>query len=318
MLSVQRLRALTAVRRLGSVAGAAAELHATPSGVSQQLAKLAQEAGHELLEPRGRGVRLTQAGLVLADHAERVLAQVAAAELDLADLHTEILGPLRIGALQSAIRGLVAPALATLLDRHPRLSPSLTDGEAIDLMPLLLSGDLDLVVAESWENRPAPPPAGIRHARLLTEDAWLALSERHRLADAEVVDLAALAGTAWTSCAAGTDDREALVAGLRAAGVEPEITCEASDYLTQLVLVAANVVAAMVPPLGFSYHVPDGVRLLATRPALRRELYVAWRADAERPAIRAAVTALREAVPASSAFPGSTGPSSTGPSSTGH
>jgi DNA-binding transcriptional LysR family regulator len=225
-----------------------------------------------------------------------VLAQLAAAELDLADLHTEILGPLRIGALQSAIRGLVAPALAVLLARYPRLSPSLTDGEAVDLLPLLLSGDLDLVIAESWTNRPTRPPAGVRHVPLLTETAWLALSERHPLAAEEVVDLAALAGTSWTSCTAGIDDREALVATLRSCGVEPVVTCRASDYLTQLTLVAANVVAAMVPLLGLG-DLPDGVRLLKTRPAMRRELYVAWRADAERPAIRAGLAALREAVP---------------------
>ncbi|HEV7629286.1 MAG TPA: LysR family transcriptional regulator, partial [Streptomyces sp.] len=59
MLNLERLRALHAVAVHGSVARAALALHVTPSGVSQQLAKLERESGHRLLEPHGRSVRLT-------------------------------------------------------------------------------------------------------------------------------------------------------------------------------------------------------------------------------------------------------------------
>lgn len=293
MFSIERLRALEAVRRLGSVAAAASELHVTPSGISQQLAKLERESGHRLTEPDGRGLRLTQAGLLLSQHAARVLAQLSAAEVDLADLHTEIVGPLRIGAVESAIRALVAPALAALRERHPRLAPWLVAGEAVATMPMLMPGGrLDMVVAESWENRPLSFPANVSRLRLLTEDAFVALSERHPLAGRDVVELADLADTPWTSCDPGTGSEESLVHALRAVGVEPDVTCIASEYPTQLSLVAANVAAALVPPLGALDPVP-GVRLVPIRPRLRRDIVVAWRSDRERPAIRACLDALR-------------------------
>jgi DNA-binding transcriptional LysR family regulator len=93
VLNLERLRVLHAVAVHGSVVRAAAALHVTPSGVSQQLGKLEGESGHRLLEPHGRSVRLTHAGRVLAAHAARVVTQATAAESDLADLGEEIPGP---------------------------------------------------------------------------------------------------------------------------------------------------------------------------------------------------------------------------------
>ena len=55
-----------------------------PSTVSEQLAELEREAGVPLLERAGRNVRLTEAGRVLAQHAEGLLASVEAAEAHVA------------------------------------------------------------------------------------------------------------------------------------------------------------------------------------------------------------------------------------------
>ncbi|MFC7743369.1 LysR family transcriptional regulator [Nocardiopsis composta] len=119
MFSIERLRALAAVAQYGSIAKAAQARHVTPSGMSQQLAKLEREAGRRLLEPDGRTVRLTLAGRVLAGHADQVLAQLARARRDLDDLGEEVMGPLRIGGVGSAVRSLLAGALSRLLAAHP-------------------------------------------------------------------------------------------------------------------------------------------------------------------------------------------------------
>ncbi|WP_245171874.1 LysR family transcriptional regulator [Streptomyces decoyicus] len=219
---MERLRALAAVADHGSIAQAARTLHMTASGVSQQLAKLEREAGHRLLEPQGRSVRLTHAGRVLAGHADRLLAQLATAQSDLADLGDEVLGPLRIGGVGSAVRTLLPDALAALTTDHPRLTPTVVDGEAVDLVPQLLNGELDLLLIESWANRPVSVPEGVTLRTLVSEDVYVALSERHPLSDRETVDLADLTGTAWACCPPGTAPHEALVQALRTRGVEPE------------------------------------------------------------------------------------------------
>ncbi len=71
----------------------------------------------------------------------------------------------------------------------------------------------------------------------------------------------------------------------------------ADEYATQLALVAAGLGTAIVPRLG-RCDVPESVRIVPVRPALTRHVYAIWRAEAaRRPAIRAAVAALRASAP---------------------
>ncbi|MFB7629743.1 LysR family transcriptional regulator [Streptomyces sp. NPDC056149] len=299
MFSIDRLRALAAVAAHGSIAQAARTLHMTPSGVSQQLAKLEREAGHPLLQPYGRSVRLTHAGRVLATHADRLLDQLAVAQADLADLGNDVLGPLRIGGVGSAVRTLLPDALATLTAEHPRLAPTIVDGEANELLPRLLDDELDLLLVESWPTHPLAVPEGVTLRTLISEEVYVALSAHHPLADRTTLDLDAdldgLADTAWACCPPGTEPHEALLQTFRTRGLEPDIRYLLADHVTQLALVARNVTASFIPAM--SRHLaPAGVRFLPTRPTLRRDIRAAWLTRAESPPIRACLDAVAAVV----------------------
>ena len=69
----RQLSALYALSRLGSLARVATELNLTPPAVSIQLKLLERAAGAPLLERQGRGVRLTEAGALMAQYAGRIL-----------------------------------------------------------------------------------------------------------------------------------------------------------------------------------------------------------------------------------------------------
>ncbi|MFD7667061.1 LysR family transcriptional regulator [Streptomyces sp. NPDC059788] len=293
MINLERLRALAAVDTHGSIARAAQALHITPSGMSQQLSKLERECGHRLLEPEGRSVRLTHAGRVLADHATAVMSRMSDAERDLAALGDEVLGPLRIGAVGSAIRTLLPATLATLATRHARLSPTVRDGEVADLLPALLRGELDLLLIENWSNRPRHIPEGVTVRTLITEEAQVALPEGHPLADRPALRLADLGGIPWAACPPGAEAREALVQALRTRGVEPEIRYSISDHATQLTLVAAGLTAALVPTAA-RQQAPAGVRCIPTEPPLRRHVQAAWCPRTETPPVRACLDALMD------------------------
>ena len=84
MLDLRRLRLLHELHARGTIAAVADALQFTPSAVSQQLAVLEREAGLPLLEPAGRGVRLTDAALVLVRHAGALLERAELAEAELA------------------------------------------------------------------------------------------------------------------------------------------------------------------------------------------------------------------------------------------
>ena len=89
MLDLGRLRLLHELHARGTIAAVADALRFTPSAVSQQLAVLEREAGVPLLERAGRGVRLTDAALVLVDHARVLLERAEVAEAELVGLAPE-------------------------------------------------------------------------------------------------------------------------------------------------------------------------------------------------------------------------------------
>src|SRR6201992_3304879 len=114
MLDVTRLRVLVAVARHGSVTAAARELNYAQPSVSHHLARLEAETGVRLIQRAGRGIRLTDAGRLLADRAAEVLGRLDAAENELAAHAGLRAGRGRLGAFPSAPCTLRAGPAGTL------------------------------------------------------------------------------------------------------------------------------------------------------------------------------------------------------------
>ncbi|MEV0412359.1 LysR family transcriptional regulator [Streptomyces sp. NPDC050448] len=298
MLNLERLRTLDALARHGSVSGAADGLHVTTSAVSQQMAKLEREVGQPLLAKSGRGVRLTDAGRLLADHAARIISQVELAQADVEAQRGCAVGELRIGAFPTAMRGLLPRALAALRAGHPELRPRVREQEPEDSMVAVVRGDLDLALAIDWHNKRMPVPAELTRTHVLDDSCDIAVPAGHRLADRDRISLSDFAADDWISSNEGQFCHEWLVYTLRGTGIEPRIVHIAEEHHTQLAFVEAGLGVCVAPRLGRG-PVPAGVRLLPVSDAVRRHVYVVWRADADRrPSIRAAVEALRQAAAA--------------------
>ncbi|MFB7247111.1 LysR family transcriptional regulator [Streptomyces populi] len=295
MLNLERLRTLDALARHGSVSGAAEGLHVTTSAVSQQMSKLEREVGQRLLAKNGRGVRLTDAGRLLAEHAARILSQVELAQSDLEAQRGQVAGELRLSAFPTAARGLFPAALAQLRADHPGLRVRSSELEPEAGVAGVVRGDLDLAVVLDWYNKPMPLPDGLVKASILEDPADVAMPAGHRLAGRAEVDLGDFADDEWITWAEGEFCHEWLMFTLRSQGVEPRIGHRAGETHTQLGLVAAGLGVCVAPLLG-RHPMPEGVVTVPVRQRVRRHVYVVWRADADRrPSIRAAVDALRRA-----------------------
>src|SRR5262245_3768382 len=109
MLDLRRLRLLHELHERGTIAAVAEALRYTPSAVSQQLAVLEREAGVTLLEKAGRGVRFTDAALVLVGHADALLERAERAEAELAAVVGTVAGRARVASFQSVALRLAAP-----------------------------------------------------------------------------------------------------------------------------------------------------------------------------------------------------------------
>jgi DNA-binding transcriptional LysR family regulator len=292
VLNLERLRVLHAVATTGSVVGAAGVLHVTTSAVSQQLARLERETGQELAERHGRGLRLTQAGRLLADHAAELLAHAERVESSLAEHRGAVAGPLRVAAFATAARGLLPCALRELRDRYPALAVTLSELEPHESVPALRRGELDVAVVQDWAADPLPVPGELARRHLLEDRFDLAVPRTHRLADRGPVAAAELVGEDWISWSRGQICHDWLAGTLRAIGAEPRIVHTASEHSTQLALVAAGLGVAVIPRLGRD-PAPEPVRFVAIEPPPVRRVFALWRATTTpRPAIAATLAAL--------------------------
>lgn len=295
MLNLERLRTLDALARHGSVSAAADGLHVTTSAVSQQMAKLEREVGQQLLAKNGRGVRLTDTGRLLADHASRILSQVELAQSEIEARRGQVVGEVRIAAFPTAARGLFPAALSSLRRDHAELRVLSTELEPEAAVREVIRGDLDLAVVLDWSNKRLPVPGGLAQAHLLDDVPDVAMPADHPLADRAEVDLEEFADDEWVSWPQGEFCHEWLVFTLRSKGFEPRIAHLAGEHHTQLALIAAGLGVCVAPRLGRG-AVPEGVALVPVRQRMRRHVHAVWRTDADRrPSIRAAVEALRRA-----------------------
>ena len=298
MIDVQRARALHAVATHGSVTAAAAALHVTSSALSQQLAKLEREIGQPLLRHRGRGVVLTDAGDLLAERTEAILSLITRAETELDALRGAVTGRMAIAAFATADRALLPAALRALRDQYPELRVASQESEPEQALILLDRGEVDLAVIDEWSTAARAAPGWLRREYLFGDVADLALPAGHPLAsDRGAIDLTACADQPWITWTPGQFSYDWLVHTLRSLGAEPAIAHTAGELETILALVAAGLGVALMPRLGRG-PVPEGVVIRTLRPTVTRAVYAAWPADTTgRPAVQAAIAALRECTP---------------------
>jgi DNA-binding transcriptional LysR family regulator len=146
MLDVTRLRVLVAVARYGSVTAAARELNYAQPSVSHHLARLEAETGIKLIQRAGRGIRLTDAGRLLAERGAEVIGRLDAAENELAAYTGLRAGRLRLAAFPSAL-GTIVPAAAAMLRGHqPTVDLRLTEAEPPEALRMLRAGYVDVAL----------------------------------------------------------------------------------------------------------------------------------------------------------------------------
>jgi len=136
-VELRHLAALEAVGRTRSFGRAARELGYTQSAVSQQIARLERNVGQRLVDRPGgpRRVDLTDAGRLLLRHADAIVAQLDAAQADMAALAEGAAGPLRVGIYQSVGARILPALLRRFREEWPRVDVHVDEEtDAADLL----------------------------------------------------------------------------------------------------------------------------------------------------------------------------------------
>lgn len=295
MIDLTALTSLRAVATQGSVVGAADVLGFTPSAVSQQVKRLERQAGVPLLERVGRGVMLTRHGRHLVEAGARLLTDLEEIEAGLHQQAGAVAGHLRLVAFSTAMRGMVAPAVADLLAAHPDLTIGLSEREPWETIDLVASGQCEIGIVHSWGDVPLAIPDHVTCTSVATDEADVIVHRSHLLARRDRVTPRELVDEGWIATPEGTICRQWLTRMYDGTGRLPRIAHQSMEFDSHLALVRAGLGIALVPRLG---RQPLGEALVAVRvhaPVPIRDIVALHRSSmAESPAIQAVVARLRK------------------------
>ncbi|WP_432093227.1 LysR family transcriptional regulator [Streptomyces sp. bgisy100] len=294
MIDVQRLRVLRAVAEHGSFNRAAAALRLTPSAVSQHVATLERSLGAQVVARSTRGVTLTPAGRIMVGAAESVAAELEHAQQQVDRLSTGRV-QLTLATFTSGGRLLLPGALTRLMAAHPRTVLHLREGEPEEVLPLVRQGTVDVALAYHFDG-PLPlgpgPGSQLEWTPLLEDPLHVVLPERHRLADSDELDLAALAAEPWVLGCLKTEVYLRRYA--ERAGFAPDVRGTTTDYFFARSLVAAGMGVSLIPSIALAPEIP-GLRVVPVKPpGPVRHIGIAAIGRRDRPHVTTLVRALRE------------------------
>ena len=285
MLTLVQLRVIEAVRRHGSVTAAAKELSYTQPSLSHHLSRLEVQTGARLTQKVGRGIRLTEAGTLLADRAAEILGRVDAASAELSTLVGLDAGTVRLAGFGSVMSSLVPEASALLARHHPGLDVLLTDTHPEDALALLRSGHVDIAVIFRYDDT-APEHDGIRLTHLLDDPLHLLTLEGG-------TTLSAHRESPWVG---GCDRcRSHLVELCEAAGFSPRLAYTTDDMVVMQSLVAAGMGVTTIPGLALRAHRHPAITATPLDAPPRRIYAATYGEPPDPPATSALLAALTEA-----------------------
>ncbi|MBO9535504.1 LysR substrate-binding domain-containing protein [Herbaspirillum sp.] len=250
------LKSLVAVIDSGSIADAARAEGLTAAAVSQRIQALERMLGFALLSRAGHAAKATDACLALLPRARRIVREVALLAGDADD--AGLTGTLRIGAISTALTGMLPAALRMLTQQAPGLRPSIIPGTSRSLYQALLAGEIDAAILV------APPfelPKTLNALTLRREELVL-LAQRKLRGDAATLlrtqPYIRYDPSAWGGRPAQRylDDQ----------GLQPALLCDLDALETIAMLVADGVGVSLAPRWSGLEKLASGCRMEPVEP----------------------------------------------------
>ncbi len=221
-MDLRQLRYFLAVAELGSFTRAAAVTGRTQQALSKGIHALEHQLGARLFERGAREARLTQIGRLLVEHARTADDAIRNFEARLIELQTGDEGEVRIGTGPTIAGSLVAPAVLTLRRFWPKIRVKVTTGILPELMPALLTRELDVVVTLNTMTDAESKADARFHAETLMHDEYrIVASVRHPLARQRNITPEQLLECSWILGRRLGAVQDAFRARFAEAGLEP-------------------------------------------------------------------------------------------------
>jgi DNA-binding transcriptional LysR family regulator len=153
---LRHLRHLVAVHERGTLQAAAEALHLSQSALTKSIQRLEETLGAPLFDRRGRRLTLNQLGQLVLERSAPILRAADDVQRE-AELHGGgELGTVVVGVGPVVALGRLPLVLVRYCERYPDVDVIVRSGSTEDLVPRLLEGELDLVVADYEQEQPHP------------------------------------------------------------------------------------------------------------------------------------------------------------------
>jgi DNA-binding transcriptional LysR family regulator len=274
-MDLASLQVFVTVARERSFSRAAERLYRTQPAVSIAVRKLEEWVGQPLLV-RGTGAgKLTDAGALLVEYAERMLNLRSEARRSLEDLAGLRRGRLSLGVNESSIHALL-PVLARFRRKYPKIDIAIHRVYSRDIPREILNYRLDMGVASY-----RPSDDALTALEFLSDDLVLVVPPKHRLARHRSISIRELGEENFVAHIVPSPYRQQVIQLFAKHGVPLRLGVELPTIESIKRFVRMGMGVAIVPRMCVQMEVEDGdlveVRIREMR--LRRELYLIFRRD---------------------------------------
>ncbi len=303
-LNLTQVTTLRELARRGTLAAAAEHLGYTPGAVSQHLASLEAALGVALVQRAGRHLVLTDAGRVMVERSEELLAAEARAVSATRAARDSVAGPLVVGTWGSTAAGLLAPVVARLAEAFPEVVVTSREVDLDAVSAAVRHGEVDVAFGLDYVDAPIPRDQAVARTLLQPEEFAVVVAPEsvpRSTRSRRTAEVGLLRDLDWILPPESTQYGRALRSGLRRRDVEPRVVHEVTDTAASLQLATAGLGATMATPLMLrlgTQAAGDLVTLRMVDPVTRRIVLLSRRDVEERQPVRVFVEEARTAVSA--------------------
>ncbi len=271
-MELRALRYFIEVVRQQSFTVAAEQMHVTQPTISKMVKALEDEIGSPLLLRDGRQMVLTDAGRIVYQRGQDVLAAQAQLQAELRDLGTLGRGELTIG-IPPMGGSLFTPAIAAFRQRYPKVELKLIEQGSRVIEAALLSGELEL----GGVLEPVDPDT-IEVLPISHEVLWLVARKGSRWDSLGEVALADLAAEPFVFYGESLALNDVVLNACRTAGFTPTIVSRSGhwDFMASLVLAGLGI-ALLPAPYCRRLDAARFTCLPVAAPQIRWDMAIGWR-----------------------------------------
>jgi len=274
-MELRHLRYLAAIAQEANFTRAAEKLFVSQSALSQQIQSLEREVGTVLLDRSHRGVRLTAAGEILYQHAQRIFQELEQARTAIHELEGVQRGELHIGVVQTVNDYLMPLVAAAFAERHPQIKLFVDEVPTDEIEARLEQGELQVGLGFAPSSM-----SGIEALPILEENLVLIVRDDHPLAQKTSTTVTSLDQLPMVMLSNTYCTRRLWEENARLGHAQPQVVMEMNTVSSILAVVERTGLATVLPAFTLASRSPERLVAVAlTEPTPSRQVGLLWRRE---------------------------------------